>query len=213
MNTTLLNSSKAKGPENLQAKKLEAERMQETLFNKHGGLALMQKLVEQFHARIVADTELVFLARRLDWQLLVRHEVAVCSALLDGPRRLCTQELTRCFKRYGLGARHLERLSEHLMQALAAVGLNAEACDELHQRLQRLREDLRQSEHRDHDALPGRLAAGRQQRLIELAEALSEASTRLEAHPDICALIAELRQVAHEPQAEHPAESCPVSQT
>ncbi|HEY9840120.1 MAG: hypothetical protein ACAI44_06205 [Candidatus Sericytochromatia bacterium] len=186
--------------------------MTQSLFDKYGGIALMQRLVEAFHARLLTEPELAHLCGGQNWKSMVRHEVCFLTRILGGPE-ISAQPLQ------GLSNRHFDLLVMHLMLALESAGVETADRIKLMRRVSGLRVELVSGDPESliskgmqrYQDLMERAAAEleratrelsgvkklllNQQRLKELVGSLAAAQDRLSEHDDLCHMIGELRSM------------------
>ncbi|MEZ0374851.1 MAG: hypothetical protein ACAI44_37540 [Candidatus Sericytochromatia bacterium] len=116
-----------------------------TLYQKYGCQALVQQLIEQLYPKFMADSELGPCFKNKDWQEVVRHQVALLTMLLDGPRVLPDLELVRTYRRFGLQDRGFDALAWHLRISLAETGMEREEQEVVLGKLAEMRSDVVQA--------------------------------------------------------------------
>ena len=91
---------------------------EQTLFDRIGGEAAVDSLVEAFYQRVLADPELAPFFEHTPMDKLRRMQREFFAAALDGPIRYTGRTMSEVHAGRGIQVRHVARFVDHLMATL-----------------------------------------------------------------------------------------------
>jgi hemoglobin len=107
----------------------------QSLYERLGGEAAIEAMVNNLYARVLADDELrhFFENTSMDKQRAMQLEF-LCAAL-DGPVTYSGKPLTHVHQGRGITTRHFSIFVQHFIDTLRALGVSGEDADEVISRL------------------------------------------------------------------------------
>jgi hemoglobin len=97
-----------------------------TLFDKLGGQATIEKLVDDFHKRILADNAIKPFFASTDMAKQRNHQVAFFSQILEGPNQYKGRPMEKTHAGMSLQPQHFDAILNHLNASMAACGVSSE---------------------------------------------------------------------------------------
>ncbi len=106
-----------------------------TLYNEIGGRKTVERLIDEFYERVLADPDLQPFFENTSMDKLRTMQQEFFAAALDGPGTL--SELDLAYAHHGLGIRqwHFSRFVEHLLATLESIGVGEESQMEIIRRI------------------------------------------------------------------------------
>ena len=95
-----------------------------TLYNKIGGQATVEKIVDEFHKRILADKSVSGFSERVVKQRT--HQIAFFTQLLGGPSQYAGRPMDKTHTGLKLQQPHFDAFVKHLGDAMTASGTSPE---------------------------------------------------------------------------------------
>lgn len=108
---------------------------EESLFEKMGGVEGVQKLVEVFYDRVLADKELGPFFENVRMEKLLRMQTEFFSAALGGPGIYTGKPIGEIHAGRGITKQHLQRFVEHLLEVLKDQDLDENAVNAIYGRI------------------------------------------------------------------------------
>ncbi|MFE7743893.1 group 1 truncated hemoglobin [Nocardia sp. NPDC057455] len=93
-----------------------------TVYERVGGHAALEIVVEDLYARILADDELAPFFTGVDMPRVKGRQVEFFAAALGGPVPYTGPRMKQVHQGRGITRHHFDRVAEHLTQALHAAG-------------------------------------------------------------------------------------------
>ncbi|WP_030144435.1 group 1 truncated hemoglobin [Glycomyces sp. NRRL B-16210] len=87
-------------------------------YERIGGAPAVTETVERFYRRLLDDPELSGFFADTDLAILKRHQVALISQVLDGPKSYEGRELAEAHRGMGITAGQFEAVGAHLVAVL-----------------------------------------------------------------------------------------------
>jgi hemoglobin len=97
-----------------------------TLYNKIGGQATVEKIVDEFHKRILADKSVKGFFARTDMAKQRNHQIAFFTQILGGPSQYTGRPMDKTHTGLKLQQPHFDTVVKHLGDAITASGTSAE---------------------------------------------------------------------------------------
>ncbi|MDJ0797329.1 MAG: group 1 truncated hemoglobin [Calothrix sp. MO_167.B12] len=97
-----------------------------TLFEKIGGQPTIEKVVDSFHQRILADSSISSFFAKTDMNKQRSHQIAFFSQLLDGPKAYQGRPMDKTHTGMSLQEAHFAAIAKHLTDAMTGSGVSAE---------------------------------------------------------------------------------------
>ncbi len=95
-----------------------------TLFERIGGKQGIQRLVQEFYLRVLADEELSLFFKDTPMEKLRSMQYEFFSAALDGPVEYSGRPIHHVHQGLGIKPRHLGRFLDHLFSTIKASNLS-----------------------------------------------------------------------------------------
>ena len=96
----------------------EADEQAVSAYDRIGGAPAVTEAVERFYKRLLADDDLSGFFSGTDLVVLKRHQVALISQVLDGPKSYAGRELAEAHKSMDISAGQYEAVGAHLIAVL-----------------------------------------------------------------------------------------------
>lgn len=97
-----------------------------TLYEKIGGQATIEKVVDAFHNSVMADNNLKSFFAKTDMAKQRAHQIAFFSQLLGGPKQYSGRPMDKTHTGMKLSDQHFEAISNYLSAAMSTSGVSAE---------------------------------------------------------------------------------------
>ncbi|NNL66171.1 MAG: group 1 truncated hemoglobin [Myxococcales bacterium] len=97
---------------------------EQTLYDRVGGEAGIERFVDAFYGRVLGDPELAPFFEGTSMDRLRNMQQEFFGAALDGPIRYGGRSLTEVHAGRGIEVRHFARFVEHLLETLQGEGLD-----------------------------------------------------------------------------------------
>ncbi len=110
-------------------------RRRQALFDRVGGEDGVDRMVEAFYARVLADAELAPFFADASMEVLRRMQREFFAAALDGPIRYTGRPLSEVHAGRGIRVRHLARFVDHLLATLRDQGIDEDDTYEIISRI------------------------------------------------------------------------------
>ena len=101
----------------------------QSTFERIGGAEAVDRLVDDFYARVLSDPELGPFFAHTDMAKLRRMQVEFFASALGGPTTYAGMTLADAHRGRGIQPRHLTRFVEHLLATLQDQGLDDDDVD------------------------------------------------------------------------------------
>ena len=98
----------------------------QTLYERIGGRAALEAVVDEFYRRIVADQQLAPLFAKTDMKKQRGHQVAFLAAALGGPADYRGKDMRAAHVGRGITANHYAAVAGHLQGTLQWAGVGGE---------------------------------------------------------------------------------------
>lgn len=109
-----------------------------TLYERLGGEAALQNVVDLFYERVLADSCLAPFFAGIAMDRLRSHQYAFLSHACDGPRQYNGRSMARAHASLAIEQRHFDAVAGHLVNALHALRVNETLTSEVITRVARL---------------------------------------------------------------------------
>ncbi|QSJ17722.1 group 1 truncated hemoglobin [Nostoc sp. UHCC 0702] len=100
--------------------------MSATLYDKIGGQATIEKVVEDLHKRILADGSVSPFFAKTDLAKQRGHFIAFLAQLLEGPKEYAGRPMDKTHTGMSVQPQHFEAVTKHLSDAMATNGVSAD---------------------------------------------------------------------------------------
>lgn len=97
-----------------------------SLFEKIGGQPTIEKVVDSFHQRILADASVSSFFAKTDMNKQRTHQIAFFSQLLDGPKAYAGRPMDATHTGMSLQQGHFDAIAKHLGDAMTSSGVSAD---------------------------------------------------------------------------------------
>lgn len=97
-----------------------------TLYEKIGGQPTLEKVVDDFHKRILADDSISGFFGKTDMDKQRAHQIAFFSQILGGPKDYKGRPMDKTHTGMSLQQSHFDTISKHLGDAMASSGVSAD---------------------------------------------------------------------------------------
>lgn len=114
----------------------------QTLYQRIGGGATIENLVNRFYARVLADPELAPFFVVTSMEKLRAMQKAFFTAALDGPSAYSGLSLAVAHQNRGIERSHLSKFTGHLLDTLKEVGIGDEETNQIVSRIGMLADDV-----------------------------------------------------------------------
>jgi hemoglobin len=95
------------------------------LYEKIGGQATIEKVVDDLHKRIKADNSVNTFFAKTDMAKQRGHFIAFVSQLLEGPKQYAGRPMEKTHTGMSVQPQHFDAVAKHLSDAMAASGVSA----------------------------------------------------------------------------------------
>lgn len=97
-----------------------------SLFEQIGGQPTIEKVVDNFHQRILADASVSAFFAKTDMNKQRTHQIAFFSQLLDGPQTYAGRPMDATHTGMSLQQGHFDVIAKHLADAMTSSGVSAD---------------------------------------------------------------------------------------
>ncbi|MGF1675003.1 MAG: group 1 truncated hemoglobin [Rivularia sp. (in: cyanobacteria)] len=97
-----------------------------TLYEKIGGQPTLEKVVDDFHKRIMGDSSLSGFFSNTDMEKQRNHQIAFFSLILGGPKDYNGRSMDKTHTGMGLQQPHFDAITKHLSGAMTASGVSSD---------------------------------------------------------------------------------------
>ncbi len=115
---------------------------QQTLYNRIGGQATVDKLIQQFYERVQQDQMLKSFFDKTDMEKLRRMQREFFGASLGGPLKYTGLELSHAHQGRGIQRKHFTRYVELLFETLKSLDLDQADTDAIIDRINLYADDV-----------------------------------------------------------------------
>jgi len=116
-------------------------------YERLGGAPTITEAVERFYTRLLADDQLAPYFTGTDLPTLKRHQVAMLSQVLGGPKSYEGKELAEAHRGMGVTRTHYDAVGAHLLAVLTEMGAPADICDAVAGVLKSVADDVIELDH------------------------------------------------------------------
>lgn len=103
---------------------MQDEQEHRSLYEEIGGEPAVDRLIDRFYERVLADGELAPFFRNTAMDRLRRMQKEFIAAALDGPVTLSDLDLAHAHHGRGITGRHFNRFVQHLLEVLREEGVD-----------------------------------------------------------------------------------------
>jgi hemoglobin len=96
------------------------------LYDKLGGKPTLEKVVDDFHKRIMTDNTLKPFFANTDMEKQRRHQVAFFAQIFEGPNEYTGRAMDKTHAGMNLQQQHFDAIVKHLTEAMAVGGASPE---------------------------------------------------------------------------------------
>ena len=97
-----------------------------TLYEKIGGQPTIEKVVDDFHKRIMADSTVSGFFGNTDMGKQRTHQIGFFAQILGGPKEYKGRPMDKTHTGMNLGQAHFDAISKHLGDAMTSSGVSAD---------------------------------------------------------------------------------------
>jgi len=117
--------------------------MEQTLYEKLGGAAAIEKVVDYFYNELVLKDESVNqYFKNTDMDKQIRHQAKFISFALGGPNQYSGKSMAKAHEGMNLQPEHFDAIVQHLHDALAHFGVSEADIDTALTKVGSLRDDI-----------------------------------------------------------------------
>ncbi|MDN3238248.1 group I truncated hemoglobin [Glycomyces tritici] len=120
----------------------EADEQPMSAYDRIGGAPAVTEAVERFYQRLLADDELSGFFTGTDLAVLKRHQVALISQVLDGPKTYAGRELAEAHKAMDISVGQYKAVGAHLTAVLEELDVPRDIIDHVGQVLESVAPDV-----------------------------------------------------------------------
>ncbi|MEM7725627.1 MAG: group 1 truncated hemoglobin [Cyanobacteria bacterium P01_A01_bin.45] len=113
--------------------------MSTTLYEKIGGQATLEKVVDDFHKRILGDSSLSGFFSNTDMEKQRNHQIAFFSLIMDGPKDYQGRSMDKTHSGMNLQQPHFDAIAKHLSAAMASSGVSSDDTKAALERVEKLK--------------------------------------------------------------------------
>ncbi|GAA2263668.1 group 1 truncated hemoglobin GlbN [Glycomyces scopariae] len=106
-----------------------AEEQPVSPYDRIGGAPAVTEAVERFYKRLLADEDLAGFFKDTDLHVLKRHQVALISQVLEGPKSYEGRELAEAHRGMGITPAQYAAVGAHLVAVLHELGVPQDIVD------------------------------------------------------------------------------------
>ena len=119
-----------------------AEEHPVSAYDRIGGAPAVTEAVERFYRRLLADPELAPFFTGTDLAVIKRHQVALISQVLDGPKTYAGRELAEAHRNMDISVGQYKAVSAHLTEVLEELEVPRDIIDTVGQVLESVAPDV-----------------------------------------------------------------------
>ena len=108
---------------------------EQSLYERVGGDAGVQRLIGGFYERVLADSQLSPFFAHIPMEKLRRMQVEFFSSALGGPLQYSGRPLAHVHHGYGITKSHLRRVTDHLLASLQTLALSQQDIQSIYTRI------------------------------------------------------------------------------
>lgn len=97
-----------------------------TLYEKIGGQPTVEKVVDDFHKRIMADSSVSSFFAKTDMNKQRANQIGFFSLILGGPKDYKGRSMDQTHTGMGLQQAHFDAIAKHLTDAMTASGVSGD---------------------------------------------------------------------------------------
>ncbi len=97
-----------------------------TLYEKIGGQPTIEKVVDDFHNRILADSSVSGFFGKTDMAKQRTHQIGFFSLILGGPKDYKGRAMDQTHTGMSLQQSHFDAIAKHLTDAMTSSGVSAD---------------------------------------------------------------------------------------
>ncbi|MCJ8283465.1 MAG: group 1 truncated hemoglobin [Rivularia sp. ALOHA_DT_140] len=97
-----------------------------TLYEKIGGQPTIEKVVDDFHKRIMTDNTVSGFFAKTDMKKQRDHQIGFFSLILGGPKDYKGRSMDKTHSGMGLQQPHFDAIAKHLSEAMTSSGVSAD---------------------------------------------------------------------------------------
>ena len=113
-----------------------------SVYDSIGGAPAVRAAVDDFYARVVADSRLTPFFARTDMERLKAHQRAFIAAAIGGPEIFAGRDMTAAHAGLGIGDADFDAVVAHLVGTLTALGVPEDTIGQIGGALAPLRDDI-----------------------------------------------------------------------
>jgi hemoglobin len=99
---------------------------EETLYEQIGGRETVERLINNFYDRVLADPQLKPFFEHTSMDKLRKMQQEFFASALDGPATISELDLAYIHHGRGIRTTHFNRFVQHLLETLASIGVDEE---------------------------------------------------------------------------------------
>lgn len=111
-----------------------------TLYEKFGEKESIERVVDDFYKRVLADNTVNHFFAHTDMEKQRRHQAAFISYALGGPNNYTGRSMEKAHAGLNLQAEHFDAIVKHLDEALVEHGVSQEDINTVNERIGSLRD-------------------------------------------------------------------------
>ncbi|MQM24538.1 group I truncated hemoglobin [Glycomyces albidus] len=119
-----------------------AEEQPMSAYDRIGGAPAVTEAVERFYRRLLADDELAPFFEDADLTVLKRHQVALISQVLDGPKSYAGRELAEAHRNMDISVGQYKAVGGHLTAVLEELEVPQDIIDHVGKVLESVAPDV-----------------------------------------------------------------------
>ena len=119
-----------------------ADEQQMSAYDRIGGAPAVTEAVERFYRRLLADDELAGFFTGTDLAVLKRHQVALISQVLDGPKSYAGRDLAEAHRSMDISIGQYKAVGAHLTAVLEELEVPRDIIDTVGQVLESVAPDV-----------------------------------------------------------------------
>jgi hemoglobin len=113
-----------------------------TLLDKLGGLEVIQKVVDEFYVRVLADETVNHFFDKTDMEKQRRHQAAFISYALDESRAYTGKSMQKAHEGMNLQPEHFNAIAKHLTETLQHFGVDQSDIGQVIAKVATLKDDI-----------------------------------------------------------------------
>jgi hemoglobin len=113
-----------------------------TLYEELGGQQAIERIVDDFYKRVLADDTISHFFAHTDMEKQRRHQTDFISYALGGPKHYTGHSMEKAHAGLNLQPEHFDAIVKHLREALAAYGVSPKDLNAVLGHVASLKEDV-----------------------------------------------------------------------